>query len=213
MSIIKCRITLGFLLLLGVSFQSWSNAEGQTPKPDQPLTGAEAILAQAINLYAKHTTESTEAAVEMCEKARKSFNETGDAKNEGRTLFLMGLMNNELNNRRSALKNFLAALPLIEKVKDKAMEAKTRSSIGAAYARLGERQKAVEAYNLALLIVRETNNKAGEAGIVFSLGTLCEELGDKEKALGYFKQALLLYKTLGDKEGEAETVRSISRLQ
>ena len=162
MRTIKAKTIFTVLLLLGLSLQGWQTTAGQTPKPtpepDPPLTGGKAILAQAINLLAKPTPESMEAALEMCEKARKAFKEEGDTENEARTLFLMGYINNDLDNKRIALKNFLEVLPLLKAGNDKEMEARVRSYIGLLYAELDEPQKALKAYSLALPIMRETDN-------------------------------------------------------
>ena len=213
---IQAKNIFTILLLLGLIFHSWQNTTGQTPRPEtkpDPRDAAAKVMGEAIQLFVEHTTESMEKAVEIAEKARKMYNELGEAKDEGMAYMMIGHINKALDNKRLALKSYQQALPLFQQDKDREMEALARSNIGAIYADLGEHEKALDAYNQALPVMREVKNRAGEAEILYYMGTVYEERGEKQKALEYYRQALPIYRELKNREMEAQTLRKIGRLQ
>ncbi|AFZ16443.1 CHAT domain-containing protein [Allocoleopsis franciscana] len=113
---------------------------------------------------------------------------------------------------QQAITKFEEALPLVQAVGDKTLEAFILLVIGRAYNALGEKQKALDFYNQALPIVRATGDKAGEAVTLNNIGLVYSDLGEKQKALEFYNQSLPLSRATGDKKQEARTLSNIGQV-
>jgi len=84
-------------------------------------------------------------------------------KDEGTLLNNIGLVYNNLGERRRALEYYEQALPIHREVGNRAVEATTLNNIGMVYDALGECRRALEYFEQALTIVREVGDRANEA--------------------------------------------------
>ncbi|HEX8145583.1 MAG TPA: tetratricopeptide repeat protein [Pyrinomonadaceae bacterium] len=204
------------LLLLGLSTHDRQSAAGQTPQPTPPpdprYAEAEKAFAEAVSLYAEHTPESMKAALELAERARRLFNESSAPTDEALSLLLRSHIYSDLDDKRAALLNGRLALPIIRRVKEKALEASTLRRIGELNAELDDQRKALEAYEQALVAYRKLNDKKGEAATLNMISRSYRDLHEYRQAVEYLSQALPLLKVLGDKKGIADALNNAGAL-
>jgi tetratricopeptide (TPR) repeat protein len=132
-----------------------------------------------------------------------------DQRAEAAFLNNLGLVYDDLGEKRQALEYHEQALSLRRQVGDRAGEATTLNNIGRVYDALGKKRMALKYYEQALGLVRQVSDRAGEAAALNNIGHVYSALGDKREALEYYEQALLLRRQVGDRAGEAATLNNI----
>jgi CHAT domain-containing protein/Tfp pilus assembly protein PilF len=166
-------------------------------------TQAQILMADAISLVEKKTSESKSAAMAKFEAARQLYREAGKRSEEFLCLAMLGTLYDDIGETRKALSYFDQALQGFMDIGDDDHTASMLISIGSDFSDLGENQKALDYFNKALLIRRKLKDKIGEAFSLTYLGSTYQELGDKQKAVVLFSEAKGLYVSVGDKIGEA----------
>jgi CHAT domain-containing protein len=110
----------------------------------------------------------------------------------------MGKIFDEMGQKQKSLEYYNQALPILQEVGDRGVEAITLGNIGAVYFTLGKNQKALEYYDRSLQIMREVGDPGGEAATLSNIGSVEDNLGEKQKALSNQLAALSLAKSVSD---------------
>jgi len=121
----------------------------------------------------------------------------------------IGLVYEALGEMRKALEKYNEAMPILQAIGDRNVEAITLNNIGAVYRLLGETQKALEKYDEALPIRRAIGDRSGEAVTLNNIGSVYWSMGETQKALERYNKALPLRRAIGDRSGEAATLHNI----
>jgi CHAT domain-containing protein/Tfp pilus assembly protein PilF len=114
-----------------------------------------------------------------------------------------------LGEKQKALEYYDRALPLLQAVGDRRVEAATLNNMGYVYDSLGEKQKALEYYDRALPLLQAVGDRGGESATLNNIGGVYYLLGEKQKALEYYDRALPLFQAVEDRDGEATTLNNI----
>ncbi len=146
------------------------------------------------------------------QRGLESARAMGLRQDEGTLLNNIGLVYDNLGERRRALEVYEQALAISREVGGRAGEATTLNNIGLVYDNLGDRRRALEVYEQALSIRREVGDRAGEAATLNNIGAVYYALGDRRRALEVYEQALPIRREVGDRAGEATTLNNIGRV-
>ncbi|HSK71961.1 MAG TPA: tetratricopeptide repeat protein, partial [Pyrinomonadaceae bacterium] len=168
------------------------------------LFKANLLVSEANALLSKNTPESMQAAAEKFELALPLFQEIGDKRNEGYTLFWLAQINNSAVRAKRALEFYNQALPLIKQSGDKRTESIIYNSAGMILAHLGENRKSLEYLKQALYLCESVCvNKEERAMILFGIGGVYQSLGEYQNALENLNSALPVIKAANYKAIEA----------
>jgi CHAT domain-containing protein/tetratricopeptide (TPR) repeat protein len=176
---------------------------------DKSRIAAERAYMQAELLRAEGTAESLQSAIRKYEEALPLYHTIGDRSSEALVLNQIGLIDDQLGEKRKALDCYGQSLTLYRAVGDRDGEATTLNNIGLVYYSLDERQKALDYFAQALPIFITVGDRSGEATTLGNIGAAYNSLGNRQKALEYHGQALSLKRAAGDQDGEAETLNNI----
>jgi tetratricopeptide (TPR) repeat protein len=95
---------------------------------------------------------------------------------------------------------------LVDRVRNRALQAANLDHLGEAYWRLGEAREALRCHEQALTLARQGGNPQREARCLTNIGAVYWSLGQPQEALTYIQQALALFRRLAtrdDRWGEA----------
>ena len=95
---------------------------------------------------------------------------------------------------------------LMDRVRNRELQAVNLDSLGEAYWRLGDARQAMRCHEQALTMARQCGNRQREAHCLTNIGAVYWILGQPQEALAYHQQALALFRRLSamdDRWGEA----------
>jgi tetratricopeptide (TPR) repeat protein len=206
---------VGWTLLLSVvSFLGTLGRLGRPPHWPRGATRAAAQRAfeEAEELRKQGTAESLQKAIAKYDEALKLCRDLGERAHEATTLYNIGLVYTDLEEKEKALDYFNQALPLWRALGDREWEAAALDGIGGLYSALGEKQKALDYLNQALPLCRAVGNRHGEAVTLDVIGSVHDALAEKQKALDYYSQAQRLWQALGARAAEATELNHIAKV-
>lgn len=121
-----------------------------------------------------------------------------DSTTRGVALHSLGLVYDELGDRREALNNYFAALPL-RKQAGKREYADTLTNVAIIFRNLGQPYKALEYYNQLLPIYTEVKDETGDAGglidLYINIGNVDLDLQKYDEAISNYEKAIALHPT------------------
>jgi CHAT domain-containing protein/tetratricopeptide (TPR) repeat protein len=110
---------------------------------------------------------------------------------------------------RAAIGQFNEALPISQRLGDRAMESFIHFRLGFVWDRMGDKQQGLAHFFLALPILREIGERRTEGMVLSNIGLSYSSIGEPQKALDYHEQALKLKRELGDKLEQAITLNNL----
>ncbi len=164
---------------------------------------------QAEALRAQGTPESLRAAIEKYEEGLRIRRPLGDRRGEAATRNLIGVIWNQLGERRLAINSFDQALQISRQINDRAGQATALVYLGVVNSDLGERRLALDQFRQAHKLWRELGDELKEADTLINLGALYRDLGDKRKALDCFDQALTIRQKTNDRTGQETALTNL----
>ncbi|WP_139276414.1 CHAT domain-containing protein [Spirulina major] len=164
------------------------------------------LRAEALETYQKSLTlwqELTENTTDQDQQTAQN--------QQAITLNSIGLVYSNWGEYRGALNYFNQALPLLQRVGDRAGEATTLNNIGTVYHDLWDMGKALEYYEQALPLYQAVDDRAGEATLLNNMALVYSVLGQKRQALESLQQVLAIDQEIGNDRDRATTLHNIAR--
>lgn len=185
---------------------------------DEDRIKAERMVAEAtrLSLQSGQAKQVLRRAVEQYQAALPLWRtppvQRDDKLEEARTLYLLGLRQQDLGENQVALESYLQALEICQTEPDPQRECLVMSSLGTLYFTIGDTQKAVDCYNSALKLGQIHHDTTTKTGILVNLGIAYKVLGQNSKALEFYQLALADAQAAGDEELEASALTNLARL-
>ncbi|MGD1807825.1 CHAT domain-containing protein, partial [Dapis sp. BLCC M126] len=120
------------------------------------------------------------------------------------TLNNIGYIYNSLGEKQLAINYYNQALPILQQVGDKGVEATTINNIGYVYHDLGEKQLALNYYNQALPLRRQVGDWSGEATTLNNIAWVKRDEGKLTESLTVIEKSLEIIEALRTKVDSPE---------
>ena len=160
---------------------------------DKQHVGAQRTFEAAQKLRTQPNAIEKRTAIAKYKEAAPVFKAVGDYYRQAASLHMIGLMNLQLNEFRSALTYLDDALSLAKTLQDGRLEASIETVIGGAHDVLGNIGQSREHYERAILLSRTYKIPQTEASALNNIGKLYNDVGDFQRALEYYLQSLPLF--------------------
>jgi len=164
-------------------------------------------LAEAY--YYLHSYDSARIAYT---NAIASYGAIGDTLRMASCYNVIGLIDSDKAEYKTALDAYESALNLYKKIGDKDGIATCFQNIGVIYAEWGFEPKANDYYERSLKLFRELNDSLSVANLTNNIGNFHKRTGTYEQALKYYKESYLTFKRLGDLYGLASVTTNLGSL-
>jgi CHAT domain-containing protein/tetratricopeptide (TPR) repeat protein len=142
-------------------------------------------------------------------EAATRFRAAGDARGEADALTGVGRVQDALNERRTALETFEAAMALHRSTSRPGAGAATLNFMGQTHDLLGDRRRALDYFADALAAARAGGDQRTEALALANTGLMHYHLGDKDRALALAFEALSLHRAVDNRRAVATTLVTI----
>jgi CHAT domain-containing protein/tetratricopeptide (TPR) repeat protein len=183
-----------------------------TPE-DRAQAAATAAFAAAERRWNAGDAASLQAALAEYREALRGWRSTGQVREEGLTLWRIGLISVRQGDLRAAADSFERSLEAARQLGDVAGEVRLLNELGGtAYRLLGELERAEDASESALALARARGDLRGAATAWNNLGLLAEIRFEPQRALDAYQRALELWERLGERPGEAATLNNLGML-
>jgi CHAT domain-containing protein/tetratricopeptide (TPR) repeat protein len=169
-----------------------------TPQ-DEKVIAAQDAYAEGLRQHAEGTAESLRKALEKYQQALLLWREGGNREREATTLYNMGSVTDNLDDKQKALEYFGQSASLMHALGIRIEEGALLSNIGKVYSDLGENQKAIDFYRRALTIHQSTGDVIGEDITLNNIALVFQDWGEPRKALEYFGKSLQIRLSLGNR--------------
>ncbi len=179
---------------------------------DQTRINAERLTAEGSTLSAEATKGSLRSASEKYQTALKLWVELQDKREEARTLYLLGLVQQTGGELQAAMESYQQSLSLSHREGDRVRENLALNALGTLYFRLGDKAKAINCYKQALAFSQALGERALETSLLVNLGAVYKALGENSQAIDLYRKALEMARSLGDRTSEAAALTNIARL-
>ncbi|KLT64368.1 tetratricopeptide repeat protein [Pedobacter sp. BMA] len=224
------KYTIIFLLLIFIS--STGFAQHETLESFRGAGSVKAIesLTELKKLYAKAIEEGNalqegqylqqmgkvcynqghfRQSLEFYLKAEKIFNTTNQSLLLAANLSDIGILYYYIKQPEKAMKNYLLALRIYQKEKNRKGEALVFGHLGQIFEKRQRYDSAFYYQNLALKINNQIKDKSGAAKIYENLGSIYEDLEKYDQAYLNFRQSLNLYQEDHNNLGSIEVINNL----
>jgi CHAT domain-containing protein/tetratricopeptide (TPR) repeat protein len=165
---------------------------------DENVIAAQSSYAEGLQQQGEATAESFQKAVEKYKQSLRLWRERGNREREATTLYNLGSVTDNLDEKQKALDYYNQAISLMHALGIRIEEGALLSNIGKVYSDLGENQKAIDFYSRALVIHQSTGDRMGENITLNNIALIFQDWGEPQKALEYFRKSLQVTRGLGD---------------
>ncbi len=179
---------------------------------DQTRINAERLTAEGSILSAEAAKESLRNASEKYQTALKLWRELQDIREEARTLYLLGLVQQTCGELQAAMESYQRSLSLSHREGDRMRENLALNALGTLYFRLGDKARAVDCYKQALAFSQALGERALETSLLVNMGAVYKALGENGQAIDLYRKALEMARSLGDRTAEAAALTNMARL-
>lgn len=179
-----------------------------TPQ-DKNMITAQNAYAEGLQQQGEGTAASLHKALERYRQSLLLWRERGNREREATTLYNMGSVTDNLDDKQKALEYFSQALSLMHTLGIRVEEGALLANIGKVYSDLGENQKAIDFYRRALSIHQSTSDLVGEDITLNNIALIFQDWGEPQKALEYFEKSLQIRRSLGSPLGISLTYNNI----
>jgi CHAT domain-containing protein/Tfp pilus assembly protein PilF len=169
-----------------------------TPQ-DKNMIAAQSAYAEGLQQQAEGTAELLRKALEKYQQSLLLWRERGNREREATTLYNMGSVTDNLDDKQKALEYFGQSASLMHALGIRIQEGALLSNIGKVYSDLGENQKAIDFYRRALVIHQSTGDLIGEDITLNNIAIVFQDWGEPQKALEYFGKSLQIRLSLGNR--------------
>jgi CHAT domain-containing protein/Tfp pilus assembly protein PilF len=164
---------------------------------DEKLLRAQKSYAEGLRLMSQGTAEASRRALEKFEQSLRLWQAAGEREREAAVLDILGLINDNLGEKREALACYNRALPLLHETGPPIAEAILLSNVGKIYSDLGENQNALGLYEHALKVQQELGDLASQTITLSNIAEVYDDRGEYDKSLEYSTRALALSRAAG----------------
>jgi CHAT domain-containing protein/Tfp pilus assembly protein PilF len=168
-----------------------------TPQ-DKNVVAAQSAYAEGLQQQGEGTAASLRKALEKYQQSLLLWRERGNREREATTLYNLGSVTDNLDDKQKALEYFSQAVALMHDLGIRIEEGALLSNIGKVYSDLGENQKAIDFYRRALSIHQSTGDLIGEDITLNNIALILQDWGEPQKALEYFEKSLQIRRKLGN---------------
>jgi CHAT domain-containing protein/tetratricopeptide (TPR) repeat protein len=150
---------------------------------------ADRLLQQGIE---QRRISQFQEALQSFEQALKIYREIGARPEEGRVLWNLGGIYNDLGQYQQAIVFYGELLSITREINDQAGESSALGNLGNAYQGIGKYEQAINFYQQSLAISRSINDLAAEGSILVNLGLTYHSLGQYSQAIDLYEQSLAI---------------------
>jgi len=170
------------------------------PSPDYAIRGRADVLSKyATRLF--RTGESGKA-LDTYRSARKLFEQVGDRRGQGYTIFGEADVLRRTGDNEKALEAYRIARKLFEDVEDRQGQGYTFLGEADVLYVSGDNQKALDAYKSARKIFEDIGDRRGQGNTLRGEADVLVWLGEDKKALDIYRSALKLFDQVKDRRGQ-----------
>lgn len=175
------------------SYQIRIQASRDATPADNQHVNAQRAFDKAQKLRTQPNATEKRTAIAKYKEAVPGFRAVGDSYRQAVSLHMIGLLNLQLNEFRSALTYLDEALSLAKTLQDGRLQASIETVIGGAHDVLGNIGQSREHYERAITLARTYKIPQTEASALNNVGKLYNDAGDFQSALDYYLQSLPLF--------------------
>lgn len=157
-------------------------------------------------------SSNPKARLEKLQEFLKNAEANGDKRREAAALIGIGETYFLTGDSKTAMEQYLRALPLVQSLGLKQGEAVVLMDMGAASREASEEQESLEYTHKSLAIFQELKNRSGQALTLNNLAIAYYDLGENEKALDYYNQALAIFEELKQTANVTMALNNLGRL-
>lgn len=179
---------------------------------DQIRINAERVTAEASIMSAEASKESLRNASDKYQTALKLWRELQDSREEARTRYLLGLVQQTSGELQAAMESYQQSLSLSHREGDRMRENLALNALGTLYFRLGDRARAIDCYKQALAFSQALGERGLETSLLVNLGAVYKALGENAQAVDLYQKALETARSIGDRTAEAAALTNMARL-
>lgn len=177
-------------------------------------TGARLLVARGRLLEASALQETgrLQPAREAASAARDIFAATGDRAGQSQALKLLGIIQFNMGDRKSARAMFEESLGISREIGSLGGVATSLGNLAILLRSEGDAAGALKKYQESLAILREIDDKPGIATSLNNMANIANAQGDAAGARRMYEQALALYRETGSRSGEALTLSNLATI-
>ncbi len=153
--------------------------------------------------------ESYRKAIEFYEKTIPIYIKTGNAADQGSSLYNIGLVRQTLGKYAESINAYEKALPILIAANNTSTAAYALKNIGDSYAALNEYEKSTNILEEALTAFQTSKDTVNESLVLFAIASNYYSRTDYEKSLEYYLRALPIFKKANDRGNEAAVLANI----
>ncbi len=176
--------------------------------------GARLLVARGRLLEASALQETgrLQPAREAASAARDIFAATGDRSGQAQALKLLGIIQFNMGDRKSARQMFEESLRISREIGNLGGVATSLGNLAILLRSEGDAAGAMKKYQESLAILREIDDKSGIATGLNNMANIANAQGDAAGARRMYEQALALYRETGSRSGEALTLSNLATI-
>ena len=164
-------------------------------------------------LYGRASVEissgNSQAALDYLNRALSLSIELGNAQEQSRLLYGLGVAYGTLGKSEEALQSYQNALVIQRRLEEKRDIAQTLNGMGQIQDALGKSADAMKSFQEALQLRRELGNKRDIGDTLIDFSNFYEERGQNEQALPMLKESLQIQRDVGNQSYEALCLTNI----
>jgi CHAT domain-containing protein/Flp pilus assembly protein TadD len=175
---------------------------------DRPGEGKTLVEIGAIQ-WALNKREGLDTAIQAETIARG----LGDDGLLGRSLYVLGVMQEQIGELAAALESYQQARAVAQSLGDRRAEVLSLNALGILYGKTADGERAISYFEQALALSRATAYEGGQSRALNNLGIAYKNVGEYQRALDAYREGLALRRKAPDPQSEAFLLYNMGNLE